>query len=122
MCVFANKKILNIIIAMKIKPCHIFRNELLPKLRLYNEHYESDKKKALQLASKEVYIYRERESTKSPILYFLKEYCPKALSHSAFFLATLYFTGKWQVDNRRCFTCLLGFKEPCHTSSTVLEE
>ncbi|XP_028404862.1 ras association domain-containing protein 2-like isoform X2 [Dendronephthya gigantea] len=29
------------------------RNELLPKLRYYNEHYESDKKKALQLVSKE---------------------------------------------------------------------
>ena len=73
MCVFANKKILNIIIAMKIKPCHIFRNELLPKLRLYNEHYESDKKKALQLASKEVYIYiyiyRERERVQKVLFY-----------------------------------------------------
>ncbi|CAB3990339.1 Ras association domain-containing 2 [Paramuricea clavata] len=29
------------------------RNELLPKLQHYNEHYESDKKRALQLASKE---------------------------------------------------------------------
>ena len=29
-------------------------NELLPKLQRYNEHYESDKKRALQLASKEV--------------------------------------------------------------------